>query len=103
MATRKEIEFDFQRAKEQAEKIDKIADRLRRISQNDFGNSLQNLSAGWKGESASLYLQKGSALQEKIEATANALYGVAEDIRTIARRIYEAEMAALEIAQERSY
>ena len=103
MATRGEIEFDFQRAKAQAEKIDRIADRLRNLSQNDFDDSLQNLSAGWKGESASLYLQKGGALQDKIVNTASELYVVADDIRTIAKRIYEAEIAALKIAQERSY
>lgn len=103
MATREMIEFDFKKALGQADKIDGIADRLGRLSGTELGSTMQNLSAGWKGENASLYLNKGNNLQEKINGTAKELYSIASDIRTIARRIYEAEMAALSIASERTY
>ena len=102
MATRSQIEFDFKKALGQADKIEGIADRLQKISRKELENSLQNLSAGWKGESASLYLQKGNTLQEKIDATAESLYAVAADIRTIARRLYGAEIANLAIIMNQS-
>lgn len=103
MATRETIEFDFKKALGQADKINAIADRLGRLSGTEFENTMQNLSAGWKGDNASQYLSKGSRLQEKMNGTVKELYSVASDIREIAKRVYDAEMAALAIASERKY
>ena len=103
MATRETIEFDFRKALGQAEKIDTIADTLGRLSRTEFENTMQNLSAGWKGGNASIYLSKGNRLQEKMNGTVKELYSVASDIREIAKRVYDAEMAALAIASERKY
>ncbi|MCI9464348.1 MAG: hypothetical protein HFI48_10765 [Lachnospiraceae bacterium] len=103
MATRATIEFSFRTALSQADTIDEIADNLSGLSRTDFENAMQNLSAGWKGENASLYLSKGSILQGKMDGTSNSLHAVASDIRAVAKRIYDAEMAALEIAQNRTY
>ncbi len=103
MATREQIEFDFKKALGQADKIDAIAEKLSKLSTAEFGDIMQNLSVGWKGENAELYLSKGSSLQDKMNGTAKSLYAVASEIRTIAKRMYDAEMAALVIAQERKY
>lgn len=103
MATRATIEFDFRKALGQADKIEAIADRLGKLSESEFGDIMQNLSVGWKGDNASQYLSKGSRLQEKMNGTVKELYSVAADIREIAKRIYEAEMAALAIATDRIY
>lgn len=103
MATRGEIEFDFNRAREQADRIDGIADRLSKLSAKEFNNTLQNLSANWKGESALAYLSKGNRLQGEMNSTVNELRSVASDIRTIAKKIYDAEMAVLNIAENRTY
>lgn len=103
MATREKIEFDFRQAMRQANKIDELANDLNRLSDKKFGGSLQNLASSWKGENASLYLTKGSSLQKKMNETAGELHAVAADIRTIAKRLYDAEMAALAIATTRTY
>lgn len=103
MATRESIEFDFKRALGQADKIDTIADNLGRLSRAELGSVLQNVSAGWKGDNANIYLNKGSALQGKMDGTVRELYAIASDIRTIAKRLRDAEMAALEIASGRDY
>lgn len=103
MATRAKIEMDFKRAMQQADRIDAIAGNLKELSNSRFESSLQNLSAAWKGENASLYIRKGNGLQGKINRTAGELHAVASDIRTIARRLYNAEMAALAIASSRTY
>lgn len=103
MAARQTIEFNFRKALGQADKIDTIANNLSKLSGTEFGGTLQNLSVNWKGENASIYLSKGSSLQEKVNGTASELHSVASDIRTIAKRLYDAEMAALSMAAERIY
>lgn len=103
MATRRTIEFNFRKALGQADRLDTVANNLSRLSGTEFGGTLQNLSGSWKGENASLYLSKGSSLQVKMNKTASELHAVASDIRRIAKRIYDAEMAALAIASSRTY
>ena len=103
MASKASIEFDFQKAKAQADKLDTIADQLNGLSDHKFGDAMQNLSSNWKGENASLYLDKGGRLQEQMDGTAKELHSIASDIRTIAGRIYAAEMNALKIAEQREY
>ncbi len=103
MATRQSIEFDFRQALAQADRIDGVADRLSSLSGRQFGATMQNLSANWKGENASGYLNKGARLQDKMNGTVNELRNTAGDIRRIARALYDAEMEALEIASRREY
>lgn len=103
MATREKIEFDFKQALGQADRIDMIADNLSNLSGKEFGGSLENLSANWKGDNASIYMEKGSRLQKQMNDTAKELHAVATDIRTIARRLYDAEMNAWRIATSRTY
>jgi len=101
MSSRKTIEFDFRLVKQKANELDEIAENLQNLSNNKFNNTMQNLSASWKGESASLYLNKGQTLQKDMIKTSKNLRQVASTIRAVARRIYEAEMEALRIAEER--
>jgi uncharacterized protein YukE len=103
MASRYSIEMDFKHAIAQANKLDEIADNLSNLSNNKFQGTLQNLSTNWKGENASSYLNKGSMLQGQINSTSKELHSIADDIRAIAQRIYNAEMAALSIAETRTY
>lgn len=97
------IFLNFQKAKQQADELEQIAGDLSKLSSKSLNDVLQNVSANWKGESASQYLSKGSILQEDLTETAKSLLDIASEIRTIAKRIYDAEMEALRIAQTRSY
>lgn len=101
MATRDHIEMNFRQTLAQADKLDELAERLSNVSDKQFGGSLQNLAAGWKGENASLYMQKGSKLQDKMNTSVKDLHNTAASIRKAAQRLYAAEMAALAIAQTR--
>ncbi len=103
MATRESIEFDFQQAIAQAEKIEELSVALNTLANNKFQGTLQNIQVNWKGERSVQYLSKGSKLQGKMDGTACDLSQIAEDIRTIAKRIYDSEMAALAIAAKRDY
>lgn len=103
MAGKASIEFNFRKAVSQAERLDQAADQLNRLSNNQFGNIMQGLAANWRGENASLYLDKGGRLQRQMDGTAKELHHIASDIRRIAKRLYDAEMEALRIAQKRDY
>lgn len=97
------IRFNFKKALQQAEQLDQIANNLSKLSTGDLNGTLQVVSANWKGQNASAYLEKGGKLQGNIKTSAKELHNVAADIRTIARRVYNAEMRALAIAQARKY
>lgn len=101
MSSRAEIRIDFQQAMRQADRLDEIAKKLERVSKNSMEDSMQNLSSAWKGNNASAFLRKEEHLQKDIYVTAGNIREIADDIRQIAGRIYEAEMAAWRIANER--
>lgn len=95
------IMMDFKKAQQQADSIDDIASRLSNLSSINYDNTMKMLSSNWKGDSASTYLNKCLALQESLNDTVSNYRLTAESIRNTARRIYEAEMKNLEIAQKR--
>lgn len=101
--SRSSINFNFRQAREKAEELENIADDLKRMSSQKLQSSFQNLSSSWKGTNADAYLAKGAALQGDIVGTASQLCTIAATIRQVAQRIYEAEMEALEAAEERNY
>lgn len=103
MASKASIEFDFHKATAQADRLDAVANQLNMLSDHKFGATMQHLSSNWKGENASMYLTKGGKLQEQMDATSRELHSIASDIRAVARRMYEAEMRALRIAEHREY
>lgn len=101
MKSSSEIRFDFQNAMDQAKKLDELANSIDRRVAGKLDETSQSVHAAWKGDSANRYIGKTQELRWQIQQTARTLRDTAEDIRRIARRIYEAEMRALEIAQRR--
>lgn len=101
MASRYQIQMDFSQAERKAAELDSIAGDLSRLSGTDLQNTLNSLGNNWKGENAGLYIGKGFQLMENMERTAASLRQTAETIRSVARNIYNAEMEALRIAEER--
>lgn len=97
------IELNFQQAKQQAAKLESLAIKLENLAKKDLNGTLQQLSEAWKGESASAYMQKGQRLEEKIVQTAKELKKTAQTIRSTAKRTYNAEMRARELARQREY
>lgn len=93
--------MDFSRAYAEAERLEQIADKLKILATKKMEQSMMSLSYAWTGTNARLFLQKESELQRNMEETVRELYRVAADIRMIARRVYDAEMRAYEIAAHR--
>ncbi|MDO5415632.1 MAG: WXG100 family type VII secretion target [Lachnospiraceae bacterium] len=101
MSTRSEIRFNFRQALAQADELDGVAERLERLSGKTMESSMQTLASAWKGQNATAFLRKEDILKGDVKKTAMEIHDIADDIRRIARRIYNAEMAALQIASRR--
>lgn len=100
MATYSSISFDFTQAKAEANRLESIANDMKRLANFNMQSSLNYLSTGWQGESAKLYLNKGNNVKNDILAVANDLYAVANSVRTVAKKVYDAEMEAKRLAEE---
>ena len=101
MASREQIQMDFDRAARQADELDNIASELSRISDREIPDMLNRLGSDWKGDNAGQYIQKGFVLTGQMQGTVASIRQTASTIRAIARNIYNAEMEALRIAEER--
>lgn len=103
MSSRWQIEFDFQQANRQAEKLVDVADRLEEVAKKKVAVAREELPGYWEGTSARAFQGKQQELETAIMKSAKELRGEATKIRQIAKRIYDAEMRALEIARRRTY
>lgn len=101
MKTKESIRIDFNRAVKQASIAGDCADDLR-MAERQLRETIQELSAGWKGEAASVYLQKCEALAAKINKSARQLDKISSAISQTAKTYYEAEKAALEVVNTKS-
>jgi WXG100 family type VII secretion target len=101
MASKYQIQMDFQQATQKANELHNIATELSNLSKTEMQAMLSSLGSGWQGKNATAYIQKGNALQAKMENTAKALHYTANTISTVAQNLYNAEMAALYLAQQR--
>lgn len=102
MKSEYQIKFDWDNAKAQAARLEELAAWLSAEVVGAMDDNAQQLHAAWTGENATTYLRKQDELKEEINCTANTLRAIASDIKSIARQIYNAEMAALAIARDRS-
>lgn len=99
MATIQTIEFDFKQANIHANRLEELANSLSGLSNNQLKTTLQGVSTSWKGENASMYIGKGAKLQYEVDQTSRELLAIATQIRQVAKKIYIAEMEAVDIAQ----
>lgn len=95
------ISMNFSRARRQADELERIAHELQNLAQSELPDSLSQLSGGWTGESANLFIQKGNNLAENIIKTARQLLNAANALRKSAAAIYESERKAELIAIQR--
>lgn len=97
------IEMDFANASRQADELDRIAQSLNNLVNNQFHSCLRGVASDWKGENAAAFCRKGNILEENIQKSVSDLKKTAATIRTIARNTYQAEKRNFEIAQTRTY
>lgn len=95
MKTRWEIELEYNRATGQAKELENIASEMRGLASNSLGAMTADLVSGWKGENASLYIQKVDERQEQMKQMATGIGKIAEAIREEAEKIKSLELSRL--------
>lgn len=93
------IELDFAASIKQAEEIERIADDLKNLADNKMSDTVSEMQSCWKGDSAQAFFAKSSIVQGNLEETAEKLMEIAQSIRSAAKKMYDAEMEALRIAE----
>lgn len=103
MVAEKKIEVDFQKAMAQAEKLETLAERMRMLATVKFEDTCEELTVNWRGANALQYLRSGQRLVGEVVSVADGVQRLASDIRKAARRLHNAELAALATAKRRDY
>ena len=100
MKSSDEIYMDFMIARQAAEEIEELSYRLRK-SADRIADNIKDLSGHWNGEEADQFYTKGENLSGKVNISAKWLSEYAKAIRNDAKRLYDKEMRAIEIASKR--
>lgn len=101
--SKESIAVNFQAAMNSARELDGIADELEKALRHGYADSMTRLSRDWTGENAIFYQKKGVKLTEQIEDSVSKIRKAADEVRRAARLIYQAELAALDIAKVRKF
>lgn len=102
MADEATIIFNYKKAMGQANELVSIAKEVRKIADNSLADSIKTIDKNWDGDNSVKFINKGNKLKDKIADSANDIEKVAGAIKTMAKTIYDGEMAALRIARERA-
>lgn len=101
MSSYSEIYFNYNKAIAQANRLDGIAKKMKNAADRDMQGILNDVSRAWKSDSAPRYVEKGETVKGNIQTSAKNLKEIASTIRTIAKRVRDAELEAWRIANER--
>lgn len=96
------IELNFRQANAQADALDEQATQLRTLANSQLDGIMQQLRGSWTGDAANAYLDKCAQMRQQILTSVNQLTNNADALRKAARRLYNAEMTALRLANERA-
>ncbi|MDO4543775.1 MAG: WXG100 family type VII secretion target [Clostridia bacterium] len=89
--------LDYRRAREKASRLEEIAGEIENEARNRLGSSIEELGSNWKGDNAAAFLYKAEVMQEDLLEQATKLRRIASTIRSAAKKVYDAEIAAAEI------
>lgn len=101
MSSLSEIYFNYNKAIAQANRLDGIASKMQNAANRDMQGILNDVSRAWKSDSAPQYVRKGEKVKGNIQTSSKNLEEIASTIRTIAKRVRDAELEAWRIANER--
>lgn len=96
------IWYDLRKAREQAAKLEAAARAIRNEC-GHLGDCRADLTHSWEGDNSARFAGKMDAVTDDLEKIARQLDRTAEIIRRNAERIYDAEMEAHRIAEERTH
>lgn len=103
MASAETIIFNYTKAIAQADELLDISKNVKKMADGKFTDSIAKVDKNWDGDNSKKYLAKCNQLKDKMGDSASDIQKISDSIRKIAKAIYDAEMANIEIAKTRSY
>ena len=100
--TRAQVEINFEEAKRQVRVIEDAVEVLKRADRL-HGEMQESLAGGWKGSNANHFQDYSRALQNKMKTNTSRIAELGEWTKHRAQVLYETEMEAIRIAEERAY
>jgi len=96
------IEFDYNLAIDKASKLEDVAEKLKMCAAR-MENVLDASKCFWKGDAANEYFRRSQQCPDELKKASDNYYKTAATIRNIAKRLYDMEMRAVNIAKERTF
>lgn len=97
------IYYDFSRAMKKADELTEVAQNMRKSANLSFNREIDSIRSTWQGNGADIYINRACKLRDEIVDCAKRLEHTADTIRQVARRTYNTEKKAKEIANKRTY
>lgn len=97
------INIDFNKARQQADNLEGIANELENLTGNEYETAMGQLRDGWRGEAANQFISKGGILEEDLRNTIKKLREVVSSIRTTVTRVEKAQAQAQAIVKNKNY
>lgn len=101
MNKKHQVKVVYNKAVMQANNIDDIANRIDK-ERKKLSNDKYNLANYWSGDNAAKYKSKMNDRENELVSIAAELRKIAKTIRQVSKTSYEADMRAIEIAQQSS-
>jgi uncharacterized protein YukE len=103
MKSEEKISMDYNRTIKMADELIELAFKFRNLTKEEAMSQLNTLGSNWKGENAEHFVRKAAGYLQMASESADQLEDLARAIKTNAQNVYNAEMHALRLAQQRSY
>lgn len=102
MKEKYEIYMDFKRAKEAANELDEIADQMNQVANRKLTAAMDETASAWECDAERIFGEKTEQIRANVNHNIQTAKNLADRIRSDARRMYEAELKAYEIASKRT-
>ena len=83
------ININLERAIDQANQIDEIADKMITISNSKLSQTIEEISICWKGEAANIFLERACIIQDDIVKDITNIKEIANSLQQIAKKYIE--------------
>ncbi|MCR4891035.1 MAG: WXG100 family type VII secretion target [Lachnospiraceae bacterium] len=93
------IRFNYNQTLQQAEKLEKMASTIQSKTMTALDEISRNVQAAWSGEASDVFRRYLARMKEDLGAKASYLKKTADFLRTAAKKMKEAEMAAQQSAR----
>ena len=103
MKTRYEITMDYNRVMSMTSELESLGESFRRVAADQSRDAIRNLGGSWQGENYSAFMRKAETALDDANEIAEFICNMARQIRSNARYVYNAEMEAVRLAEERNY